>query len=71
MYEITIDQNKCMGLDICRLCESQKQGITIHCAQYGKLMVSPESLSENKQAINNFIGCCPVQAIILTNILEN
>lgn len=70
MYEITIDQEVCVGVDVCHICETIKQGLPAHCSEHNKLLVSSEALAEHHKTITNFIARCPVQAIMITSIDE-
>lgn len=70
MYEITIDQEICVGIHICHICETIKQGLPAHCSEHNKLLVSSEALAEHYKTITNFIARCPAQAISIKLINE-
>lgn len=70
MHELIIDQKRCVGTDICHICETVKRGVSAHCTEHGRLLVSWPNTAEHSGTISALIARCPVQAITIKPINE-
>jgi Fe-S-cluster-containing hydrogenase component 2 len=65
MHAITVDESRCIGLDICHACEGVHRGIRDHCRNHGRLLVSWPNTATHSQTITRLINACPNRAITI------
>ena len=67
-HELTIDQTRCHGKEICHACEQIAPGILAYIQKNKKILISPWALRENSRKISQLAVACRQRAIMLKPI---